>query len=377
MATNVRTARERLGLSQKDVALELEIARSAVSDIETGKRQVSAVELVGLARILGTSVERLLGDRGSSGASEVVQLRAASISTAARVQLQRWAMWCEDYQELEKMADDVRPPDLRASERVLSSFSQAHRMADEERKRLDLGQAPAHQLLAVLEEKVRVKVAFMDLEDSLSGASMVGAGFGAAIVVNRRHVAGRRVFTLAHEYFHLLTRDRVSQTRGGQPIHICEADVPGAAKDRAEQLADQFAGRLLMPPETFVEQLHNLRKDDGTIDRADLVSVARYFGVSVQAVFVQLAVQRLVPWDLARDAYADPSLQDRIEDYARAEGLEPSRFGRLAIRAWKSERISRARLAELLGVNFADVAAELARYGAQGEGGGVRLALPS
>jgi Zn-dependent peptidase ImmA (M78 family)/DNA-binding XRE family transcriptional regulator len=377
VAVNVRTARERFELTQDEVAKALGIARSAVSDIESGKRQVSASELVALSRVLGQPMDALVAEAQATAGDDLVLLRASAVGPATRAQLERWTRWAETYRELEECVDEARAADLRPAGHVLSTFEHAHRLADEERKRLDLGHAPGHQLLSALEERVGVKVAFMDLDDSLSGASMTSARSGASIVVNRQHVAGRRAFTLAHEYFHLLTHGRVARARGEQPLHVCEAQAPDAPKDRGEQLADQFAGRLLLPPEHFIERLQLLRKDDGTIDRADLVGLARYFGVSVQAVFVQLAVQRLVSWDLANAAYRDPVLSDRIVEYAGAEGEEPSRFRRLAVKAFLAECISRERLAELLEVNLADVEGELGKYGAQGEGGGVRVALPA
>lgn len=376
IATNIRAARERLRITQEHVAEALRIPRSAVSEMEAGKRDISASELFALAQLFGESMEQLLGLEPHPPEEELVMLRAEAVTTTGRAALNRFVHLCRTYRELEEWLGETRDPDVRPVRAILSTYEQAHALADQERKRLELGLAPGRQLLEAIEERVRIKVFALDLEDGVSGASIHSALVGPAVLVNRMHTPGRQVFTLAHEYFHLVTEGRVARSRGLQSLHLCEAQPPGARKDRAEQLADQFAGRLLLPPEHFVERLRLLRREDGTIDRLDLIGLARYFGVSVQAVFVELAVLKLVPWDEAKRAYGDPELQDQILQMGGEQALEPTRFRRLAVKAYLAERISRTRLAELLEVNVADVDEEVRHFGGGEPGRGVRIALP-
>lgn len=61
LAERLRTEREYLGLSQDQVARVLELPRAAVSAFETGRRKVSSVELARLAKLYGTTPNRLLG----------------------------------------------------------------------------------------------------------------------------------------------------------------------------------------------------------------------------------------------------------------------------------------------------------------------------
>ncbi|MGH7710554.1 MAG: ImmA/IrrE family metallo-endopeptidase [Gemmatimonadaceae bacterium] len=377
LAQSIRAHRERLQISQEQVGQHLRIPRSAVSEIEAGKRDVSAAELVALSRLFGESLERILGLVEHPAEEELVLLRAAAVPSPAQSQLNRWIHLCETYHQLEECVGEQRDADIRPVRRILSSYEQAHELADEERRRLGLGLTPAHQFLEVLEERAGMKVLFLELDDQVSGASVQSQRFGPAILINRRHSQGRRAFTLAHEYFHLLTRGRVARSRAPHALHLCEERAPGEAKDRAEQLADRFAGRLLLPPQHFVDRLLDARCEDGTINHVDLIGIARYFGVSVQAVFVQLAVLKVVPWAIAKAAYADPKLQDRIlETSPGAPGPEPLRFRRLAVKAFTADCISRGRLAELLDVNVAEVDDQLARHGAGGSGGSVRATLP-
>lgn len=61
LASRLREEREYLGMSQDQVAAALSLPRAAVSAFETGRRKVSSAELAKLARLYGTTPDRLLG----------------------------------------------------------------------------------------------------------------------------------------------------------------------------------------------------------------------------------------------------------------------------------------------------------------------------
>jgi len=75
----LRQAREYAGLSQGQVAVLLEVHRPTISEIEAGRRRVSADELSQLANIYDVSVSWLLGETEESSDEET-----ASIELAAR-----------------------------------------------------------------------------------------------------------------------------------------------------------------------------------------------------------------------------------------------------------------------------------------------------
>jgi len=62
VAARIREARESLGLTQEEVSGALQIPRTSVHAMETGKRGVSALELRRLARLYRCRVEWLLGE---------------------------------------------------------------------------------------------------------------------------------------------------------------------------------------------------------------------------------------------------------------------------------------------------------------------------
>ncbi len=57
----IANIRRNLGYSQEMLAIELQINRSSLSDIERGKRRMDVVELINLAELFGVTVSLLLG----------------------------------------------------------------------------------------------------------------------------------------------------------------------------------------------------------------------------------------------------------------------------------------------------------------------------
>lgn len=99
VAQRLRLAREQAGLSQGQVAKLLKMHRPTISEIEAGRRSVSAQELGRFAELYAVELEWLLGaDEGAQG------LQSAKARLAAR--------------ELEKL----RPQDLDRLLRLIASL---------------------------------------------------------------------------------------------------------------------------------------------------------------------------------------------------------------------------------------------------------------
>jgi transcriptional regulator with XRE-family HTH domain len=79
LGARLREIREYLGISQQSVAVATGIPRTAVSDIERGRRKVDSLELRKLSKLYRYPVSYLLGE---SGADEG---EAAPVSALARV----------------------------------------------------------------------------------------------------------------------------------------------------------------------------------------------------------------------------------------------------------------------------------------------------
>ena len=117
------------------------------------------------------------------------------------------------------------------------------------------------------------RVFSFDSERSLSGASLVGSN-GPAIFMNRIHPQPRRVFTLAHEFFHLLVNE------GGDRPHVAWANACSAepgGKPREESLADQFAAEFLMPREAIEERIADDQPRSKSLTGAAVIHLAVSF----------------------------------------------------------------------------------------------------
>jgi len=60
MGVRLRDAREYLGYSQEEAAKALDVSRPAITNMESGQRNVQALELGKLARLYGRSVSYLM-----------------------------------------------------------------------------------------------------------------------------------------------------------------------------------------------------------------------------------------------------------------------------------------------------------------------------
>lgn len=87
----LREAREETELTQTDVETALGIARSSVSDLESGKRKVSAVELRHLARLYRRDVNWFHGDNDDEVTDRDLSQATAHLSEHDRRQVLQFA----------------------------------------------------------------------------------------------------------------------------------------------------------------------------------------------------------------------------------------------------------------------------------------------
>ena len=91
IASRLRLSREMAGLTQGQVAKSLDWHRPTVSEIEAGRRRVSAEELTTLAEMYGVSIPWIVGEEGgdSSLASDRVRLAARELNKLNEEDLDR------------------------------------------------------------------------------------------------------------------------------------------------------------------------------------------------------------------------------------------------------------------------------------------------
>jgi XRE family transcriptional regulator, fatty acid utilization regulator len=242
----LKYAREKLGLTQAELSRRLGFKdRQTLAAIEAGQRKVTAEELVNAVQALNVDIDyftdslRLVGEGSFSWRAH----RNADLGLLSEFE-EKAGRWIATYRKLgERARETASPLQSRLALSEKSSFEDAWGAAEALGREWQLGEIPALMLEDAIKTKWGALVLYVDAPASISGAACNLPGLDT-ILINRNEPEGRRYFDLAHECFHLLTWEQMT------PEHTEQADGIYRGKGRQkriEQLADNFAGALLMP----------------------------------------------------------------------------------------------------------------------------------
>lgn len=349
----LKKAREKRGLTQQDAAEMLGMARTTITAIEKGERRIKSSELIQLAEAYGGTVGDFVRPERPKAMPFHPQFRLAYRAHKNNQPIEAevvnlFETLCQDYLELETIMEDHLlyryPAEYIVSDNRIEQ--QAESIAIQERQRLGLGDGPLPTLRTLLEREVGLRIFYLNLKPSYYGGWYIyDALRGGCIAINANHPPERRRWSLAHEYAHFLA-------------HRHETDMfREDAYERLparERFAESFAKNFLMPVSSIGRQIGS--KD---IQRADLFILAKYFGVSVQAMTLRLEELRYIPVgtydDLQERGIKIHQIQDLLGIQPVVEPAEklPIRFQYLAVSALEQGEISEGLFAKYLGVTRA------------------------
>lgn len=250
IGARVKCLREDAGMGQIELAALLGLDnRQSISDIERGKRKVTADELIKIVDHFGATFEQLTNPFLLSG-KESFSWRQRDVPLAALDDFEvRAGEWIGAYRELNRL-NEVRLKKLlpRLGLTHSSSFELAAEAGEAVAEELGLGERPAFSLAKTLEERLGVLVLMVHAIEGVSGAACRLQSLNA-ILINRTERQSRRHSDLAHEFFHLLTWDEMRPERVESDVEAWERAPNRSQKRnlRIENLADSFAAGLLMP----------------------------------------------------------------------------------------------------------------------------------
>ena len=368
LGARLQDARRASGLTQQQVATELRLARTTIVALEKGERRIPAGELMTLAKLYRRQVSELVG-REQVTEGFVPQFRSTERQTLAvspeyersAYELQRLS---EDYTELEGMLRVRRrwqyPPVYETTGATPEDVGAE--VAGAERNRLGLGDGPIGNLQERLESDVGLRIFYFKMPAKLAGLFAYNEDLGACIGINSNHPAERRQWSLAHEAGHFLMH------RFRPEITVLDLNRQRSSKER---VTDCFAENFLMPATGLTRRFTELqRASDQGATLADVVGLARLYGVSFQAMVHRLETLRRIPsgtWQrLAAEGF-------RVREAQRLLGIEtepppgellPQRYVSLAVEAFRKELLSEGQLARYLRtdrVSARSVVADLAR----------------
>jgi Zn-dependent peptidase ImmA (M78 family)/DNA-binding XRE family transcriptional regulator len=261
----LQKARTSRGFLQADVASELGVSRATVAQIETGRRSLKAEELRRLAAFYGCSPSELLApatdDQEVDGVAELLRSYPdlakdqGPSSFAGACAIARALTDLEARLEIDSVAHSL--PSYRV-ERVSTPWQaarQGYRVAEDERRRLALGEGPVRFVDELLMTS-GVRSAKATLPTGIISISIAQPDHGPLVVIDKNLGLEHRRFRYAHGLAHVLF-----DTEG--PWRVCSSTV---APDLAEVRADAFASSLLMPQHGLRRYVETLGKE--TLGRA-------------------------------------------------------------------------------------------------------------
>lgn len=281
----LREAREFFGWTQEEAAKRLGITREYLSLLEAGKRRLPMRLLAKAAELYGRPESWFYGIGDPVGSLQMLlrQTEKASLSEETKRQLVRFVHFCEEIANLRKLLNHPVPelPTYPVTKERLEE--QARQAARAERERLGLDDDPVPNLADILETR-GIPVIRLPMTDEVSGAMAYDAGMGGFILVNANKFLTHQLWTVAHEYGHLL-KDR--QQGFNLPEVVRETDGEGNARRAwAEVFANRFATHFLMPEETVRRLVESAGSKPLNILR--LIELRRTFGVSYAALLYRL-----------------------------------------------------------------------------------------
>lgn len=294
--SQVRKARELVGLSLSNAAVRIGVPVQLLSAWEEGKGEPSMAQLRQLSEVYKRAMRFFFVLEEVVPFTEYRRLpqdQRAELSYETRRAWAEFENWCRLSWELELLLE--LPAEVRL--RQVQLIDKSEIVAAQERNWLrevglqveapppsKMGYRQVFQEYRMSIESIGVKVFAVEMPVAeIRGAAWWHKEYGPAILVNQNDGVAPKLVTLLHEYAHLLLREVGSGA-------VCDWE----GEDDAEQFARRFSAALLVPEESLLSTLK--RRDllaERDWDDKVLESLARTFKVSKHVIAISLENLRL------------------------------------------------------------------------------------
>ena len=284
LGSRLRRAREEINLSQGAFAKALGLSSEYISLLEAGKRTPSFETLRKVAGYLKKDIAYFFDEYRPAFEG---LLAAGAVDERARRDVLKFRAYAERYLELEELTG--RRLDLAPAYSHISP----DRLAEEERRRLGLGNEPIRDVFGLCEANgCRIVRQPFPEESRVSSLFVFDAERRAAFAaVNANEAPGLQAVIAAHVYAHYL-KDRAESPIVDNPDVVVDEYV--SLYPPREQFAQTFASLFLVPPSKLREIID---KDFRTrsLGYEDVLYLKRYFGVSTRAMLRSLRSRGALP----------------------------------------------------------------------------------
>lgn len=381
LGRRLKNARKSWKLTQAEVAETLGLPRSAISEMEAGRRGVSGLELHRLAHLYGRDMADFLEadfEQGGAVAALFRRTSSTALGPDAMEALRRCLVLGREAANLHrKLGRDPASTNLPAyagppPSTKWAAVEQGSEVAKAERRRLGIESGLLPDVARTLESQ-GVRTDLVTFPDDISGLVVMDVRTGFLVAVNRSHPFLRRRFSFAHEYAHVLF------DRGAEGL----VSRASERNDLREVRANAFAAAFLMPEvavRSFVASLWKGRPsrmraeiydedaplrvtartkpESQTLLAHDVVLIAHHFNTSCPAVLYRLRSLRLIT-EQERAVLANQHENGVTREFRMLFGLpEPNdpverkhfkgRFLHLVLEAYRQEEITRRKVVELV-----------------------------
>lgn len=337
-----------MGLTQQELAKSVGLSSGFISQLELGRRAPGLESLSSIARFLKKDFSYFIVEKEVSFR---LLLRGEGLDEKAKRVLRKFQSRCNDYLELE---------DLTGRYSNLAPFYTnvtAERMAEQERRRLGLGNEPIRNIFSLLElNGLRVLRLPVPEESKISGVYIfVELKQAAFALVNSNQTLVSQVSTAAHGYGHYL-KDRYDGPVVDNPDIFIDEYL--SLYHPRERFAQKFAACFLMPRDKVEEIIEkDIRKS--RFGYEDILYLKRYFGVDTLAMLRTLREMEYISLTKFKeyqkfdaDQHKEPLFGnlkgERQIKTRRGRAIISDRFISLALDAYRKKRINTEKLSKLL-----------------------------
>jgi Zn-dependent peptidase ImmA (M78 family)/transcriptional regulator with XRE-family HTH domain len=346
VATRLAEVRSLSNLNQAELAKKVGVSSSLISHWEKGTRVPSAAQLMELARQLGVALDYLL----NSEVSPDFQCRAKATRHDQSPDVDRALLNAAEQIHFVNTAlrlaqKTPRPFNLCAD---FSSVPDLPNFAGHLRDTLKLNRRVTLSEMKQALSEWNVFVFDWNMPWHLSGLSYRGPF--TAIFINHLHPPTRRLFTLSHEFAHVLFHlGRETQDDTGKKTKHDTAVSIASNKDPQEKQANAFAAEFLMPSAAIKELVEKRGRELRNV--AQLDEAARRFNVSRDALFYRLTQHNLFGWKeksryFSGEFRPPPPPQERVATADEIEAQVDPAFLQIALSLLNEHKISSGKVAE-------------------------------
>lgn len=289
-------ARKSLGLKSSDVAAKLSLPLGKLERWEAGAEALNLSELGNLARIYKRSVAALLLPKPPIDPLPPTDLRShpegkEGLSSETLLQVRNARRIRNIFQEVAlrigtPLSVDVNPTNVNVDVEQIGTAERKHIKIDiQTQTNWSSNKQAFDQWRKSIEQKGILVFIFSMPIIELRGFSLIERNEIPVIVINSKDSINGRIFSLFHEYAHIILRN-------GGVCNFSELDNSEVGRSRLEQFCNAFAAAFLTPKYSFLQYAPTVWHRSISRD-LKLTRLAHRFRVSKEVI-----VRRLLTFDL-------------------------------------------------------------------------------